>query len=103
MKQPRDANHSPVPLVTPTTALAVTNSASISSATSITLNAATTLIEINALSQGVFMKYAAGVTSSAFDEYIQAGTVRHYVKPYGVTVISVIEQSATARVIVIEK
>lgn len=103
MRQPRDADHNAVPLVSPTTALAVTNSSSISGATSITLNASTTLIEINALSQGVFMRYAASVSSTVFDEYIQAGAVRHYVKPSGVTVISVIQQAATATVIVIEK
>lgn len=103
MRMPKDANHQSVPLTSPRTALAVTYDTTISSATDITLNAATTLIEVNALSQGVFLRYQATASSSNFDEYIQAGAVRHYVKPNGVTVISVIEQAASATVVVIEK
>ncbi len=102
-KLPRDANHNAVPLVPNTAALAVTVDTTISTATSLTLNVATSLIEVNALSQGIFMRYAAGVTSSAFDEYIQAGSTRHYLVPKGVTIVSFIEQAASATLIVIEK
>lgn len=84
-------------------ALARTVSSSISSATSITLNTNTDLIEITALNADVYMRYQAGVTSSNFDEFISAGSTRHYAIPDGVTVISVIERSATATVVIIEK
>ncbi len=103
MRQPIDANHKAVPLTSPRTALAVTVDATVSAATDVTLNVATTLLEVNALSQGIYMRYAATASSSNFDEYIQAGSVRHYVKPYGVTVVSFIEQAASATLILIEK
>lgn len=103
MRMPKDENQKTIPLVTPRPALAVTFNSTISAAVDITLNTATTLIEVNALSQGVFLRYQSTVSSVNFDEYIQAGAVRHYIKPTGVTVISVIQQAATGAVIIIEK
>lgn len=103
MRLPIDENQNPVPLTQSSTALARTVSSSISGATSITLNTSTTLLEITAADQGVYLRYQAGVTAANFDEYIHADTTRHYKVPYGVTVVSVIERSATATVIVIEK
>lgn len=103
MRLPTDDNNKPMQLVPPSDALATTVDTTISSATTVTLNAATTLIEVNALSQGVYLKYGTGVSSSDFDEFIAAGVTRHYVRPYGVSQISVIEQAASATVIIIEK
>lgn len=103
MKMPRDNNHNAIPLVQNSRALAVTVDTTISAATDITLNTSTTLIEVNALSQGVYMRYQATASSTNFDEFIQAGAVRHYIKPYGVTVISFIEAAASASIVVIEK
>jgi len=100
---PIDGNRKPVQLVPSRTALVVTVDATISSSTTVTLNAATTFIEVNALSQGIYLKYGSTVSSSSFDEYIQAGSVRHYFIPQGVTQVSVIEQAASATVILIEK
>lgn len=100
---PSDQQGDMIPLTTPTSALAVTYDTSISAATDITLNAVTALIEVTAITQGVFLRYAATASSSAFDEFILADTTRHYVIPAGVTVISVIEETAGAKVIVIEK
>ena len=102
---PRSQVNGDVQLVPSSSALASTASSSISTATNITLNGSTQIVEITAIDQGVFMKYAAGVTTSSngFDEFIPADSVRHYVIPDGVTVISVIERAATASVIVIEK
>lgn len=102
-RMPRDDNRNPIPLVPPSTALAVTVNASLASAVDITLNTATTIIEVNALTQGVYMRYATTATTSVFDEFIQAGSVRHYVKPAGVTVISFLQQAASASIVVIEK
>lgn len=105
-KQPditHDASGQLIPLTISTEALARTLDATISSATSITLNAATSIIEVTAIDKGIYLRYSAGVTSSNFDEYIAANTTRHYIIPFGVTVISVLEAAATATVIVIEK
>jgi len=100
---PRDGNHEPVPLVPSRTALATTVDTTISSSTTVTLNASTTFIEVNALSQGIYMKYGATVSSASFDEYIQAGSVRHYFIPQGTTQVSFVEQAASGTLIVIEK
>jgi len=104
MRLPRDGNKNAIPLPQASAALARTNSGSNATAVTVTLNAATTLIEISALAQGIYMRYGStAVTSSNFDEYIQAGSTRHYVKPTGVTALSLIEQASGSTVIVIEK
>lgn len=103
MRQPTDKNGRPLSLTQNSTALAVTVDSTISSATSITLNTLTTLIEVQAVNQGIYLKYAEGVTSSNFDEHILADTIRHFIVPDGVTVISVLEDTASATVYVIEK
>lgn len=100
---PRQRNGDGVQLVPADTALARTVDATISTATDITLNDKTSIIEVTALDQGVYLKYATGVTAANFDEYIHADSTRHYVIPQGCTVVSVIERVATAGVIVIEK
>lgn len=100
---PRDANNVPLPLTLAKKALAVTNSSSLSSALTVTLNANTYLIEVNALSQGIFMRWGAVPTSSAFDEFITAGATRHYVVPADQTSVQFIEQTAGATLICIEK
>lgn len=103
MFQPLDDKQRVVPLVPNIVPLAVTYDATISSAHDITLDVQTTLIEVSAISQGVFLRYQASASSSAFDEYIAAGSTRHYIIPEDVTVISVIEEAASAHVVVIEK
>lgn len=106
---PKDGNSVSLPLTPSALALAVTNNASLSSAQTITFNASTTFIEVNALSQGVFLRWGAVPTSSAFDEYIQAGMTRHYVIPNDATTgvrystVQFLEQAASARIMVIEK
>lgn len=92
-----------ISLVPDTRALDRTVDSSISTATDVTMNAATKLIEVQAVNAGVFLKYDSGVTSGNFDEHIQADTMRHYVLPEGVTTISVLEDAASATVYVIEK
>lgn len=100
---PRDANNAPIQISPATVSIARTYDATISSATTITLNAATTFLEISAITKGVFMKYGANVSTSDFDEFIPAEFTHQYVVPQGVTEISVIEQAATGAVVVIEK
>ena len=86
-----------------TTALAVTYDATISSSTAVTLNASTTIIEVTAIDKGVFMHWGAVATSSAFDEFIGANQTRTYVVPAGQTSVQFIEETATAKLVVIEK
>lgn len=84
------------------TALAVTYDATISSATSITLNAGTTSFEVLAITQPILLRYAASVSTSAFDAVIAANQSKVFTRPDGVTVISVIEAAATGAVAVLE-
>lgn len=110
MSSPRNTPNIPtelegemLPLTSDFAALARTYDTTISTATTVTLNVATRLLEVTAINQGVFLRYTTGVTSSNFDEYIHADQTRHYVVPFGVTDISVIEAAATANVVIIEK
>jgi hypothetical protein len=81
--------------------LTSTYDASISSSTSITLNTASTTINVSAIDKGIFMKWGATASSSAFDEFIPANQTRTFVILS--TTVQFIEESATAKLIVIEK
>ena len=86
-----------------TLALAVTYNATISSSTTITLNVLTTIIEVTAIGAGIYMKWGATATSTVFDEFIGANQTRTYVKPALQTSVQFLQESATAKLIVIEK
>lgn len=83
--------------------LAVTYDATISSSTSVTLNSGTSTIEVTALLKGIFMKWGATASSSAFDEFIAPESTRVYVVPTGTTTVQFIEEAASAHLVVIEK
>lgn len=105
---PRGANHDTVQLVPSTVANVVTNNAGISASTIINLTVNASIIEVNAIAQGIYLKYTTqaapvAVTSSNFDEYIQSGGIRHYVVPAGITAVTVIEAAPSATIILIEK
>lgn len=100
---PIDANSKPIQIRPAKSALAVTYDATISTATDITLNAATTFLQVSAIDKGVFLRYASTASSTNYDEYIDANTTVQLEVPSGVTVISVIQQSASAAVSIIEK
>lgn len=106
---PLDGNSKPLPLTPAVTALAITYDTTVSSSTTVTFNANTTLIEVSAISQGVFLKWGGAASTSSFDEFIQAGSTRHYVVPINsstnlpYTTAQFIEQAASATLIVIEK
>lgn len=100
---PTDSGLQKIPLVPASTAIAVTVSSVLSSANNIVLNNRTQLVEVNALNQGVYMRYASVASSANFDEFIEANTVRHYVVPPTVTTVSFIEETAGAKIIIIEK
>lgn len=101
---PRDDNQVPLPNSVPSVvALEETYDATISSSTAITLNAATTLIEVTAIDKGVFLKWGATASSTDFDEFIAPNTTRIYGVPNGQTSVQFIEEVATAKLVVIEK
>jgi hypothetical protein len=105
---PRDDNSTAIPIVPAIPALAVTNSTALSSQLEVTLNAATSIVEISALNTGIFMKYktvagGTAVSASVFDEFIQPGTTRHYKIPVGITVLAFLQYAATATMMLIEK
>lgn len=102
---PRDANSVPItiPITAPVVALEETYDASIGSSTAITLNTATTLIEVTAIDKGIFLKWGATASSTDFDEFIAPNTTQTYLIPDGQTSVQFIEESATAKLVVIEK
>lgn len=83
--------------------LVATYDATISASTPITLNAGTTYIVVSAVDKGIFLKWNATASSSAFDEFISPNTTRVYKRLDGVTTANFIEQAATAILIVLEK
>lgn len=100
---PTDANDKPMQLTPSVTALAVTYNATISSSTTVALNVATTYVEVTALSKGIFMKWGDVASSTSFDEFIAPDGTRAYVVPTGQTSIQFVEETTSARLIVIEK
>ncbi len=103
---PRDENNVAlqVPASAPTVvALEETYDATVNASTSITLNTATTYLEVTAIDKGIFMKWGATATSSDFDEFIAPNVTRVYGVPTGQTTVQFIEESATAKLVVIEK
>lgn len=81
--------------------LVATYDATISSSTEITLGAGTTTIEVSAIDQGVFMKWGATASSTSFDEFIPANTTAVFVVL--AATVQFIQESATAKLVVIEK
>lgn len=91
---------SPVPVGA---ALAATIIDSLDTAKDHTLNANAQFVEINAVDEGVYMKYGGTAGTADFDEYVPIDSTRRYAVPGGVTVLSFLEQAASATVILIEK
>ena len=81
--------------------LAITYDAIISSSTTVTFNTASEYIEVTAIDKGVFMKWGAAASSSAFDEFIPANTSKIFI--IQAATAQFIEQAATAILVVIEK
>lgn len=103
---PRDPNNialASAPSAPLGAALAVTYNASISASTTVTLNAATTYVEVSAIDKGIFMKWGATASSTTFDEYIGINDTRAFGVPSGETSLQFIQESATAKLVVIEK
>jgi len=104
---PIDESGQLIPLGPSSPALATTYDTSISSATTITLDAETRFIRVYAIGETVFLKWGTGVTTSSdgFDEVILADSSMDWkLNPSQAGMaISVIERAASASVIVVEK
>lgn len=85
------------------TVIATTFDATISSATDIILNDATTSYEVLAITKPILLRFASTVSTTSFDAVIDANTSKIFYRDPSVTVISVIETAATANVAVIER
>lgn len=81
--------------------LAVTYDATVSASTTVTFVAGAKYIEVSAIDKGVFMKWGATASSSAFDEFIPANTSKRFV--ILAPTAQFIEEAATAKLVVIEK
>lgn len=100
-----DANRNPVQAIPPAKiALEETYDATISGSTEITLNAATTLIEVTAIDKAICMKWGTtDASTSDWDHIIPQNTTRRFAVPVETaatgalyTAVNFIEQSATA-------
>lgn len=101
---PRDAGGNPIQLTPPIAAIARTNNDSVTTGTAVdvTLNAATSLVAVSAITAGLYMRFSATVSSSNFDRYIQAGSTDHFIRPDGCTTVSFIADGATAKLRLVE-
>jgi hypothetical protein len=101
---PRSFEGEDIALVPARTAFARTRDTTVSTSTEIVLNENTTLLEITAITDHLYMKYGTDDVSNAnFDEFILANSTRHYVVPAGVTAINLIDNGSSGAAIVIEK
>lgn len=92
-----------IPELSRSVALEETYDATISASTSITLATGTSQIEVTSLDKGAFLAWGRTAASTDFDEFIAPNTTRTYGVPTGQTSVQFIEESATAKLVVIEK
>lgn len=78
-------------------ALAVTVDATVSAATDLTLNAQTALVRVHAQTKGIYVRGQATASATAWDWFCPTNQSIDIVIPTGVTVLSFIEESATAK------
>ncbi len=98
----RDANRFIVGDVPASVALEKTYDATISSSTSLTLNASTTIIEVTAIDKAICYKWGGTCSTSDFDGIVPSNTSKLIPVPVGQTSIQFIEQTATAILAVVE-
>lgn len=82
--------------------IAVHRDTTINTSTEITLNSATTGIEVTAHAHPILMKWDATVTTSSFDGVIPRDCSKIFMVPSGTKTANFIEESANATLIVIE-
>ena len=98
----KDDNGEPIITVPNKLAIEETYDATISSATALSLNAETKLLEITAIDKAIFYKWGGTVSSSDFDGIVAGNTSKLVPVPVGQTSIQFIEQAATAILAVVE-
>lgn len=98
----RDDNGVPIETVMGGAPLEETYDATISASTAVTLNTATKVIEVTAIDKGVFLKWGATASSGDFDGFIAPNTSKLFSVPVGQTSVQFIEESATAKLVVLE-
>ncbi len=106
---PRDGNQVPIQGTPPAiAALEETYDASVSASTEVTLNAATTMVEVTAIDKGLFLKWGTtDVSSTDFDAFIPANTSKLLPVPATATArsydaLNVIEEAASSHAVIIE-
>lgn len=99
-----------MPITPDVIALARTVNTGLSTAQTVTFNAATTMIRVYATSQDVYFKWGTtAVTNANFDEIIPAGQVIDLKLPTQASVstlytaCTLLERTASAQIVVIEK
>lgn len=83
-------------------ALDETYDATVSTSTTLTLNAATKLLEITAIGASIFYKWGGTASSTDFDGIVVLNTSKLVAVPSGQTSIQFIEEVATAKLAVVE-
>ena len=78
-----------------------TYDATISSSTTVTFATGATYIQVSAIDKGIFMKWGGTASSSDFDEFIPANTTMVF--EIQAATAQFIEESTTAKLVVIEK
>ncbi len=99
----KDASGNPMTQSVPrAVALDETYDATVSGSTQIVLNVKTTLIEVTAIDKAIFYKWNGTATSSDFDGIVPANTSKLIPVPAVATTVDFIEESATAKLAVVE-
>lgn len=85
--------------------LGKTYDATISSSTSVSLATGASTIQVSAIDKGIFMKWGGTASNSDFDEFIPANTSKVFVIPTATvyTTVEFIEETTTAKLVVIQK
>jgi hypothetical protein len=83
-------------------AKAVTVDTTISTATDVTLNAATTWVRVFAKDKGIYVRGQATASAANWDWFVPLGLYVDIVIPAGTTVLSFIEETSSAKLILAE-
>lgn len=97
-----DANRRTLVGLPASVALDETYDATVSTSTALTLNTATTVIEVTAIGASIFYKWGGTASSTDFDGIVPLNTSKLIPVPNGQTSVQFIEEVATAKLAVVE-
>lgn len=84
--------------------LVATYDSSIDTSTEITLNSGSSILEVSAITSGIFLAWGTDdASTSNFDEYISPNTTRLYVIPDDTSAVNFLQASANGILVCIEK